>query len=76
MENSEIGVNRLYRHADGGIYRTLGFLEIKMDNGLWKKGIRYISLSEQGVECGTTLERFKERFFPEYVGSDEYEAHE
>ena len=66
MEASEIGVNRLYRHADGGIYRTLGFLNVKMDSGEWKNGVRYLSLCGQKPECATSMERFRDRFYPEY----------
>lgn len=77
MESSEIGVNRLYRHVDGGIYRTLGFTNIKMDdeNGTWKKGIRYECLVGDMGECSTSIERFLSRFSPEFIERD-HEVHE
>ena len=75
METIDVGVNRLYRHADGGLYRTLGFLEIKMDNGEWKEGVRYMDIAKGEKECGTTIERFMERFVPEFKDRD-HEIHE
>ena len=72
MELSQIKVGRLYRHADGGLYRVLGFTRVKIQNGPWHEGVRYEFAIDEGPEFSTDFARFCHRFTPE-VPEDQYE---
>lgn len=52
----------IFKHADGALYRRVGVVEIKMDDGRWEPGVLYRPINQVWPIYATTKKRWADRF--------------